>query len=156
MSQSETKTMPEAVEYKPRIAWIPSNLFSEKEWQTVNSEGFYELVNVIEYSAYAALKAECERLKTELEKWQFQSNQYNEVRRNLQASNDKNAALAAEIENLKGAVDRRRKYISKLTLENTDFRAALVFYAKEHELFIEQEENTAAKMLSKHDKKEIK
>lgn len=52
---------------KPRVSHIPSNHFYLQEWQTLDKEGFYELVCVIEYSAYEQLKAKLEKAKEALE-----------------------------------------------------------------------------------------
>lgn len=49
--------MSDKSESKPRIAHVHSNVFYLPEWQTVDKDGYYDLVHVIEYSAYESLQS---------------------------------------------------------------------------------------------------
>lgn len=55
-------------EMKPRVAWIPSNEFCYEEWRTLDVGGYYELVNVIEKSAFDELARKLEIAKRALDR----------------------------------------------------------------------------------------
>ena len=99
MSQSETKTMPEAVEY-----WLEKENSCDWIVWDINPNNA-QAIHVISYSAYSALKAESERL----------TNEINIVR--------------AELEKVPNLKDFAAFKNAALVAENSDFRAALESYA---------------------------
>lgn len=98
MSQSETKTMPEAVEtYYANYMEMHLTLTDAKEWIPKG-----EHVDIREYvskDAYSALKAECERLTEEVLTQDRTIDSLQGYLTNL--VDKKNAALVAEIKELK-------------------------------------------------------
>lgn len=176
MSQSKTKTMPEAQRIISDYAQTRS---------TVAFHNLYLAATELE-QAYSALKAECDKWKEEV---RFLKEFGYKTARLLV---DENAALIAEnlklqnynselIEDIRINERNNREHseqqydykvirtsefnlakekLNALTLENTEFRAALEYYASEqhfcHEELRVEDGQIARAVLSKHDKKENK
>lgn len=104
-----------------RVCHISSHQFFKKEWQTVDENGFYELVYVIDYSAYQALQSKLEKaeannfaLKNAIH---YQIEKYNEL-------NTKPSDLQI-IEMLGDKIDDLFSKLKKAEAENKRLREAL-------------------------------
>lgn len=123
----DDKTMPVAVEY-----WIQfvHNNFEQSYWkvfkrgpwlENISKSQLETFTHTIEYSAYSALKAECDRLRKQLD---------NETELNIKLENikikqeSKITALTAELEYHKQRYNQSKR-LESLQSENADFRTAL-------------------------------
>lgn len=81
---------PSAAELRePRIAYVPTNVFPFKEQQTADKNGYFELVLVIEMSAYDALKAERDHWKSKYGRYVDKWNEENALANRLKAERDR-------------------------------------------------------------------
>jgi len=149
MSQSEIKTMPEAVEYwilvrgsdGKEITRDLDRLCLDYEPELEPDEKF---IKAISYAAYSALKAECERLKEELEERQvcpacgeeFDYKDKIRMSHDIRIYEAKITELAEQVAKLSAEsrlhdtivtqLQRGHKaYTDKIESENSDFREAL-------------------------------
>ncbi len=123
MSQSETKTMPEAREFELFYSGFTGGLIVRPSRSATvmlaNNQSDDEYIDVIEKKAYSALKAECERLQTDIDKHLglFEES----IRHSFKEREDKlkseNAALVVENEKLKEELDAYRFYADDATKE---------------------------------------
>jgi hypothetical protein len=153
MSQSESKTMPEAVEYWIEFRNRANEEFTQMGRISLRSIDGQYIHHVISFDAYSALKAECENLKKQVLGLQASNEvlkqgyykdhaemfkaEWDKAEEKIAALTAKNAALVAENEKLKYYQTQWQSIAGKANLkhlvasekhhrfENANFRAAL-------------------------------